>query len=300
MQINLGTRGSKLALWQANYVQKKLENSGTKVLRKIIHTTGDLVQQKPLHQLGAIGIFTKALDMALIEGEVDIVVHSAKDMPSRLDENLEIFAFLKREDPRDVLLANSPNISLENLSQNIVVGTSSMRRRAFLKYYSPNVTVKDIRGNVDTRLEKLKTGDYDAIILAYAGVKRMGLESYIVQKLNTATFTPAVGQGVVAVVGRKDSPLKAHIHQILNDALSEYALLAERSFLHTVAGGCSIPVFGFATVVREKISLLAGIADEATGEIYRSFKEGNVSKAVDLGKSVGEVILEKSQRRIDA
>ncbi len=295
MQIILGSRGSKLALWQTHQVQRKLEKAGIDTRCHIVKTSGDLVQNKPLHQLGTVGIFTKALDLALQTQEIDLAIHSGKDMPALLDEDLEIFAFLKREDPRDVLLANSAEISLENYTQKWRIGTSSMRRSAFLKYYMPSLIVKDIRGNIDSRIQKLDSGEYDAIILAYAGVKRMGFESFIVQKLSVATFTPAVAQGAIAIVGRKDSPHKAQIKQILNHETTASAVKAERSFLHTVAGGCSIPVFGLATVIGTSLTLTGGMANQDASHIYRHTVQGNEKDGIVLGKELGEIILKQTQ-----
>ncbi|MEZ4684869.1 MAG: hydroxymethylbilane synthase [Bacteroidia bacterium] len=172
-----------------------------------------------------------------------------KDLPSTLDDELEIAAFLKREDPRDVLVALRPEVHFENLNQDWVIGTSSVRRQALLRHYVPGVRIKDIRGNVDTRLAKLEAGDYDGIILAFAGLKRLGLDHHIRQKLNLSTFTPAIGQGAIAVVVRKGSGFREQIHKILHHAPTGFALEAERSYLRTLRGGCHTPAFAFANVI---------------------------------------------------
>jgi len=284
-----------LALWQAHSVQEILARAEINATCQIIHTTGDLQQQKALHQLGTVGIFTKALDQALLEGRIQLAVHSAKDMPASLHEELELLACLKREDPRDALLAAKPEVSLENVTQNWVVGTSSLRRTAFLKYYLPHIVVKNIRGNIDTRLEKMMNGDYDAILLACAGVKRMGLEKYIVQKLNVNTFTPAVAQGAIAVVCRKDLPRKEALRKALNHIPTELAVSCERQFLHTVAGGCSIPVFGLATVTGNTIGLTAGIADTNGKLLLRTYQEGPLQEALKVGRLAGEDVQKKME-----
>jgi hydroxymethylbilane synthase len=291
-QLKIGTRGSKLALWQARKVQEMLLNAGILAELVKITTTGDQIQDVPLHEIGTTGIFTKALDQALLQGEIDLAVHSAKDMPSVPPEGLHLAALLKREDPRDVLLASSSQVSLENLSRPWVIGTSSVRRRALLQHHFSHVQVKDIRGNLDTRLGKMLDGAYDGIMLAYAGVKRMGFEKYIVQKLNAASFTPAVGQGAVAVVTReKDENIPA-LRTALHHPETGYAVASERAYLHAVDGGCHSPVFGLATVVGSQISLTAGMANPDGKRILRFTGEGNVSEAEKIGQQLAKQVLE--------
>lgn len=284
-----------MALWQAHHVQHLLEKAGVRATCHVVKTTGDLTQDRPLHQLGTVGIFTKALDEALHREEVDIAVHSAKDMPAVLEEGLELLAILKREDPRDVLLAASPDVSLENLTRPLVIGTSSLRRAAFLKHFAPHITVKDIRGNVDSRLEKMRSGAYDGILLAYAGVRRMKLESWIVQKLNVHTFTPAVGQGAVAVVCRQAFAHQATLREVLNHRPTELCVRSERSYLKTVAGGCSVPVFGLANLTGEALTLSAGIAAKDGQRIFRHNAEGTASRAEAIGEAVGKEILAQTK-----
>lgn len=290
--IRLGTRGSKLAMWQACHVQDHLGLAGQATEIVKISTQGDLIQDVPLHQIGQTGIFTSALDDALKQGRVDAAVHSSKDLPSTLDDDLEIAAFLKREDPRDVLVAARPEVHFENLNQNWVIGTSSVRRQALLRHYVPGVQIKDIRGNVDTRLAKLQAGEYDGIILAYAGLKRLGLDHHIKQKLNLSTFTPAIGQGAVAVVVKKGSPLRAAIREALHHVPTGYALEAERSYLRTLQGGCHTPAFAFANVVNDQISMTAGMGNAETGHLRRVDGQANISEATSLGKQLANQILE--------
>ena len=291
MRVRIGTRGSKLALWQAGLVKDTLEEAGLATEIVKIETVGDQVQNVPLHEVGGVGLFTKALDNALLEDKVDIAVHSAKDIPSVIDDSLEICAFLKREDPRDVLLATSEEVSLENLSRTWVVGTSSLRRAALLRNYFHHVEVKDIRGNVDTRVEKLKRGEYDAIMLAFAGVKRMGFESLIVQKFNIHSITSAVGQGAIAIMASKKYKHTEVIQSILNHKETEQALRCERSFLRTIEGGCKVPVFGYAQVQGDAISFHGGMARDDGSEVFREQVEGSVKEGKMLGERVARVIL---------
>jgi hydroxymethylbilane synthase len=199
MNLKVGTRGSKLALWQAHHVKGLLERNGYTVELVLYKTTGDLLQSQPLHEIGDKGLFTKALDDAMLRGEIDLAVHSAKDLPTTLPMGIELAAVGKREDPRDVLVSASEVHDVDNLAKGITIGTSSLRRRALLRHYLPHVQVVPMRGNVDTRVEKMLAGECDAILLAYAGVKRMGLGHLITRKLNVSSFTPAVGQGAIAV-----------------------------------------------------------------------------------------------------
>lgn len=293
MEVAIGTRGSKLAMWQTRHVQSHLSkaNIGTRIQE--IRTEGDLNQTTPLSQMGTVGLFTRALDIALVEGEVDIAVHSAKDVPAFWDERLEILAYLKREDPRDVLLSTSEEVHLENFNSSWVIGTSAMRRKALLSHYCPHVKIKDIRGNVDTRLQKLLDGEYDGILLAYAGVKRMGLQKYIRQKLNVSSFTPAVAQGVVAVACRKDLPAqqKDLIRSLMNDQATEYAVSCERAFLKTIEGGCKKAVFGLAQCVGNTLTIHGGMFSDDGANLYRAEGEGLPSEAESLGKQVAYKVL---------
>lgn len=293
MQIRIGTRGSKLALWQANTVKKLLSDSGFKPELVEVTTLGDTNQSLSLRDIGEVGLFTKALDQSLLSGEVDIAVHSAKDMPSEVPEGLEIVAFLKREDPRDVVLATSEAFSLENVSRPLVVGTASLRRTALLKHYFKHLDVRPIRGNVDSRIEKLKSGAFDAIMLAYAGVKRMGFTSYIVQKLNSNSFTPAVGQGAIAVVAREGFQWKESLRASLNHEATEIALLGERAFLRKVEGGCNTPVFALAHVMGDRVSLHGGIAAEDGSSVVRTTFERPVREVESLGIELADQILQR-------
>jgi hydroxymethylbilane synthase len=240
-----------------------------------------------------VGIFTRALDDALLDEEIDLAVHSAKDMPSALPAGIALAAFLKREDPRDALLALSPEVHFENLSRKLIIGTSALRRQAFLRHYFPHVEVKEIRGNVDTRIAKMTAGDYDGILLAMAGVKRMGLEKFVVQKMNISTFSPAVGQGAIAVTCKEGFAEREKVRDCLNHPLTEQALTCERAFLGGIQGGCQTPAFGFASVTGDKISLTAGVAEVDGSRIYRHQAEGLVVDGVAIGYESAQAVLDR-------
>lgn len=298
MTIRIATRGSKLALWQTHHVRDLLVSHGHTVDLVEIKTTGDLQTTQPLHEIGTSGLFTKALDEALLRGEADIAVHSAKDMPSQLTAGLKLIALLEREDPRDVLLAVREEVDMDNLSREFVVGTSSMRRMALLAHYAPHFKAESIRGNVDTRVAKLEAGEYDALLLAHAGVKRMGYGHLVRRKLNPATFTPAVGQGAIAVAAREDFEGNAMIRALLNHAETEYAVLAERSFLRKMEGGCHAAVFALATVVGDAVSIHGGVASRDGVSVLRQQAQGPVKDAELLGESLADMVINLGGRKI--
>lgn len=294
-KLNIGTRGSKLALWQANRVADLLTEGGVPHALEIIQTKGDQVTDRPIAALGMYGAFTKALDDAVLGRQVDIAVHSAKDMPATLPEGLAIWAFLKREDPRDVLLGCSPDIHLENFSRPLIIGTSSVRRKALLEHYFTHVEVRPLRGNIDTRLRKLESGQYDGIMLAYAGIKRMGWERYVVQKLNPHIFTPAIGQGAIAIVGLADHPMRARVNTLLNHVPTAHAVHCERRFLHILAGGCITPAFGLATVTPEEITLTAGLVAEDAQDLWRFTESRPLAEGSALGEALARQVLRATQ-----
>lgn len=247
MKIKIGTRGSKLALWQAEFVAQTLQNGGLETEIVIIETKGDKILDRSLSKIGSKGVFTEELEEQLRTGEIDIAQHSAKDLQSSLANDLELIAFTEREQVNDVLVSFDKSLSLEN-GKPFIIGTSSTRRVAMLRHYYPHIQVVDMRGNLQTRLRKLEEGHCDALLLAYAGVHRMGYDEYILQLLDTEKFTPAVGQGSVAIECAKslDADKKAQIRALLNHTKTEQCIVAERAFLATMQGGCSIPVFGLA------------------------------------------------------
>jgi hydroxymethylbilane synthase len=296
--IRIGTRGSRLALWQANAVKQTLALAGLESDIIEIQTKGDELLDISISKIGEKGVFTKALDDALIEGSIDIAVHSSKDIPTELPDALEIAAVMKREDPRDVMLALNEEVHLENFTRTFKIGTSSLRRQALLKHYFPQHHVLELRGNLDTRIEKLKRGDYDGIILAYAGVKRNDMLKYVVQKFNVNVFAPAVAQGAVGVMARKNDPIGAVCRANLNDVISESEVITERSFLNYMNGGCHAPIFGLATRTADQITLAGGVAAMDGSAIIRHELSGPVENSVSMGVELAKYVLSNGGKEL--
>ena len=292
MHIRIGTRSSRLALWQAEYIQTLLASGGLTSELVLIETKGDLVLDRSLAKIGSKGIFTQELEDQLRSGSIDIAVHSAKDLQSSLPPDLGIIAFTKREQVNDVLVSRDTTLSLTS-GQSFVVGTSSTRRVAMLRHFCPHIRVVDMRGNLQTRLRKLDEGHCDALILAYAGVHRMQYDTLIAEHLSTDDFTPAVGQGSVAIEAADTLPIDKldAIRKLTNHAPTEAALKAERSFLRRLEGGCSIPVFALATHIQEQISLTGGLIDLAGQQLLRETFVGSVAEAELVGHELAESIL---------
>jgi len=259
-KIKIGTRNSALAIWQANYIGSALEKVGLGYELVAISTKGDQILDRSLSKIGSKGVFTEELEELLRNGDIDIAQHSAKDLPSTLPEDLELIAFTEREKSHDVLLSLDPNFTL-NTPGSHLIGTSSTRRRAFLGHHFPQLKPVEMRGNLQTRLEKLKNGDCDAMILAYAGVYRMDMSAYITQHLSLNQFTPAVGQGSVAIQCAKK--LSADIQNIIRSACNhentEICIVAERELLSKLDGGCSVPVYGHAQIEKDVVNLTGGV-----------------------------------------
>jgi hydroxymethylbilane synthase len=290
MHIKIGTRGSKLALWQAYHVEEKLKAAGASTEVIIIHTKGDKIQDRSLSKIGSKGVFTEELEEQLLSGYIDIAVHSAKDLQSNLGDNFEIIAFLEREKVNDVLVSHKKIA----LTDKLTIGTSSTRRVAMLKTYYQNASIVDMRGNLQTRISKMQKGDCDALLLAYAGVHRMGYHEMIKEVIDENTFTPAVGQGSVAIESAHDlsHEKSALIRKACNHHETEICLKTERAFLKKVNGGCSIPVFGLATFdsATDKITFNAGIINLDGTKVLRFNESGLVPS--DLGEKVGIQLLE--------
>lgn len=258
MKIRIGTRGSKLALWQAHHVQDLLYAKGVESEIVIIETKGDKILNVTLSKIGSKGVFTEEIEEQLKSGQIDIAVHSAKDMQSSLPEGFEIIAFGEREEVQDVLVSHK-TIDLED--PELVLGTSSTRRLAFLQKNHPHVKTVPVRGNLQTRIQKMKDGQCDALWLAYAGVHRMEYDDMIIHHFDPEEYIPAVGQGSIAVevFETLEEEKKNIVREAVNHAASEKCLLAERAFLRTMDGGCSIPVFGHATIQEDIVELTGGI-----------------------------------------
>ncbi|MHA7130999.1 hydroxymethylbilane synthase [Algoriphagus namhaensis] len=259
--IKIGTRGSKLALWQAYHVQDLLQAAGMQSEIVIIDTKGDQILDVSIAKIGSKGVFTEELEEQLKDGRIDLAVHSAKDMQSSLPEGFEIIAFTEREKVNDVILSHRGGIDISDAGQPLTLGTSSTRRVATLKHFYPHVKTVEVRGNLQTRIRKMEEGVCDALLLAYAGVHRMGYDDRIVSLLSLEEFTPAVGQGSVAleISSDMDSPLKDKIKAACNHEQTSRELLAERAYLRVLEGGCSIPVFALARTENEILTLKGGI-----------------------------------------
>lgn len=292
-KIRIGTRGSKLALWQANYVAGLLEKRGMETEMVTIETRGDKIQHVSIAKIGSKGVFTEEIEDQLKAGHIDIAVHSAKDMQSRLPEGFELIAFTEREVVNDVILSHNKNISLQQENKEIVMGTSSTRRVATLKRWYPHVKTTAIRGNLQTRIAKMEEGQCDALLLAYAGVYRMGYEDMIIERLSLDQFIPAVGQGSIAIQTYKnlDVDKKTLIRNYINHTATEYCLSAERAYLKKLQGGCSIPVFALATLNGEEISITGGIISLDGQTLLKRTLQGNKNEAKELGLSLAEEIL---------
>jgi hydroxymethylbilane synthase len=297
----IGSRGSKLALWQAEQAQALLLSSqpGLSVSIEIIKTTGD-VKRDPLSVIGGKGVFTKELEDALLDGRIDLAVHSLKDLPTILPEQLSIAAICEREDPRDalVLRENSRMASVLELSANSVVGTSSQRRLAQLKSRRPDLVIKDLRGNVDTRIRKLDEGQYDALILASAGLRRLGLQHRISLAISIDEMLPAVGQGAIAIETRSDNELAVQSVRKLEHHETRLACLAERAFLRTLGGGCQFPIAAHGMVNGQELQLEGLVAKPDGSRILRDILSGSTEQPEELGAALAEKLNENGAQSL--
>ena len=297
----IGSRGSKLALWQAEQARERLRslNPQLDVHIEIIKTTGD-VKNDPLSVIGGKGVFTKELEDALLDGRIDIAVHSLKDLPTILPDRLSIAAICEREDPRDalVLRSGSENGSLLHLPHGAIVGTSSQRRLAQLKALRDDVVVRDLRGNVDTRIRKLDEGEYDAVILASAGLVRLGLQERISARIAISEMLPAVGQGAIAIETRSDNEFAVQITSRLDHRETRLACLAERAFLRSLGGGCQFPIAAHAVLERDVLKLDGLVARPDGSEILRGSSSGTPDDPEALGSSLAAQLSAQGAGRI--
>ena len=291
-QVVIGTRGSKLALWQADYIEKRLreEYPGLVVTQKRVTTKGDRILDVPLAKIGGKGLFTKELEEEMLSGGIDVAVHSLKDMPAKVPDGLVIAAVTKRLDPGDALVSNRFS-SFAELPQGARVGTSSLRRRAQLLCARLDLVMLDLRGNVNTRLRKLDEGEYDAIVLAVAGLKRLGFADRIRQVLPQTMVLPAVGQGALAVETRADDAEMRAMLAFLRDDDTVCCAEAERSFLARVEGGCQVPVGVYATAAADGLKVEAVIASLDGRRSYRGEMKGARKDAAALGTALAEKLL---------
>jgi len=289
----IGSRGSKLALWQAEQARERLLalHPQIEIKIEIIKTTGD-VKSEPLSVIGGKGVFTKELEDALLDERIDIAVHSLKDLPTVLPEGLSISAICEREDPRDALVLRSGlRGSLLELPERGVVGTSSQRRLAQLKALRCDVIVKDLRGNVDTRIRKLDEGQYDAVILASAGLLRLGLENRISARIHPSEMLPAVGQGAIAIETRSDDSFAVETTGGLDHRETRLACLAERAFLRGLGGGCQLPIAAHATIDGRVLTLDGLVARPDGSEIWRDQLSGPSDDAEQLGSALSAQLI---------
>jgi hydroxymethylbilane synthase len=288
--LRIGSRGSQLALWQANHISALLRERGHQVEIEIIKTTGDKITDVALAKVGTKGMFTKEIEEALAAGRVDLAVHSLKDLPTEIPPDFEIAAITQRENPRDVLVSKK-HASIKELPQRARVGTSSLRRQAQLKALRPDLEIYPLRGNVDTRLRKLEAGDYEAIILAAAGVNRLGLTALVKQIIPAEIMCPAAGQGALGIEIRKgDEAIRQHL-SFLDDSAARQTTTAERALLNKLGGGCQVPIGAFAELRAKEIHLEGVVAHPDGSLVLRESRDGNDPEL--LGNEVGGSLLSR-------
>ena len=289
----VGTRGSQLALWQAEWVQRQLKAivPDISVILKRIQTSGDKIQDVPLAKIGGKGLFVKEIEEALLRRDIDLAVHSMKDVPSALPEGLEIVCVPEREDPRDALIARKGH-TLATLPVGARVGTSSLRRQAQLLHVRPDLEIAMLRGNVDTRLRKVREGHFDAIILAASGLKRLGWDQEVTEYLSVDVSLPAIGQGSLGLEGRKDDTLVRDLVAQFEHRPSRIAVTAERALLAGLEGGCQVPIAGYATLQGDTLTL-DGLVASLDGKRYiRQVVSGLAGEAESIGMRVAEQLLD--------
>ena len=298
--ISIGSRKSKLAMWQTDTVAAMLKEDGMESQINSMETKGDKILDVSIAKIGSKGVFTVELEDQLSSGFTDIAVHSAKDMQSILPEGFELIAFTDREKPNDVLLSRDASIDISDSSRPLRIGTSSVRRVALLKHFYPHVETVEMRGNLQTRIGKMDAGDCDALMLAYAGVKRMEYEGMIVKVFSEDQFIPPVGQGCIAIESATsiDADKRKKVRECLNNEDSEACLLAERAFLRVMEGGCSIPAFGLATLTGDKLSLSGGLASLDGSTVLVKTETGLRSQADEIGQRLGKYILANGGKEI--
>jgi hydroxymethylbilane synthase len=289
-RLRIGSRGSQLALWQANHISDLLREHGHEVELEIIKTTGDKITDVALAKVGTKGMFTKEIEEALAEQRIDLAVHSLKDLPTELSQEFENAAITTREDPRDVFCSLKYR-SIEELPRGALVGTSSLRRQAQLKAVRPDLDIHPMRGNVDTRLRKLEAGEYEAIILAAAGLNRLGKTEFVRQVLPPEVMCPAAGQGALAIEIRAGDAGTRQYVAFLDDSASRATTTCERALLNKLGGGCQVPIGALAEVRDGGLHLQAIVADPDGSKVLRESRNG--SDPVRLGESVGEILLQR-------
>jgi hydroxymethylbilane synthase len=300
--LRIGTRGSPLALWQANHIAERLaQRHGIESQLVRIRTAGDRLQSVAVSQAGASadgkGIFIKELEDALLAGAVDLAVHSMKDVPTEAPAGLTFPAVTRREDVRDCLISRDGR-TLENLPPGARIGTSSLRRQAQLRHHRPDLEMADVRGNVDTRLRKLASGEFDAVVLALAGLKRLGVADKVTQVLDTDVMLPAVGQGAIGIETRTDDRRASELVAALDDAETRACVTAERALLHELQGGCQVPLGAWARLAGGELHLEAAVFSADGREFVRRDDRGSPGDAYAVGKRLGQVLIGAGADRI--
>ncbi|MFN7921939.1 MAG: hydroxymethylbilane synthase [Bryobacteraceae bacterium] len=292
--LRIGSRGSQLALWQTRWVAARLQQLGHPTEIEIIKTTGDKITDVALSKVGAKGLFTKELEEALLARTVDLAVHSLKDMPTDLPEGLALTAIPEREDARDAVVGKT----LAQLPNGARVGTSSLRRSAQLRLFRPDLVIESVRGNIDTRLRKLDEGQFDSIVLAAAGLRRLGLASRIAELLDHDIMCPAVGQGALALETRDgDDPAAVAVRR-LDHPRTAAAVRAERAVLRGLGGGCQVPIGAYAIIQGERLHLMAVVIAPDASQMIRRRSHGAVSDAESIGAELARELREEGAARI--
>jgi hydroxymethylbilane synthase len=289
----IASRGSQLALWQARWVQSRLGEIGLVSRIEIIKTTGDKITDVPLAKVGTKGLFTKEIEEALLDGRADLAVHSLKDLPTDLPAGLVLAAVPPREDPRDAILGRR----LSDLEPGAKVGTSSLRRESQLRHKRPDIAVESLRGNLDTRVRKLQEGRYDAIVLAAAGLNRLGWASHIAEILASEVMCPAIGQGALALETRESGAGREACAQF-DDPATRAAVTAERAVLATLGGGCQVPIGANATLCEGRLHLSAIVAAPDGSQLVSAESEASPNEAESLGCALANELLQKGARAI--
>jgi hydroxymethylbilane synthase len=295
----IGTRGSQLALWQANFIKSKIQHlfPDITVELKVIKTTGDRITDRPLAMIGGKGLFVKEIETALLNKEIDLAVHSMKDMPGELPEGLVIGAIPERENPFDALISRDHR-RLADYEKGAKIGTSSLRRASQIKHIRPDVTIVSIRGNLDTRIKKLNAGEYDAIVLAAAGLRRLGQADRITETLDETTMIPAVGQGALCIETRQHDDKIAPIMARLDHFDTHICVTGERAFLRRIEGSCHIPVACFGKKMDHGVMLTAVVASVDGSELIREQLVSPLDQMESAGQTLADRVLEKGGKKI--
>ena len=294
----IGSRGSKLSLAYSSHVKKLLIKSNSQfdddsIEIKIIKTSGDIFQNKKISDIGGKGVFSKQIEEALLDSKIDLAVHSLKDLPTKMTGGLCVNAVIKRNDPRDAFLSHSSK-SFSELKSQSIIGTSSFRRQAQLNLLRSDIKIVPMRGNIDTRIEKLKNKEFDAIVLSLAGIQMLNLENEVKEVFNTDQMLPAIGQGAIALQCKKDDQKTLNILKAVNDKETYYCIQAERALLEAINGDCDTAIGGLAKLSNEKISLKSQLFSNDGKKKFEFQSSGHFKEAKEIGYKVGKELLKKA------